>query len=169
MTFVDLDTIHTPSAGQRPPAAWGAQVNENFDYLNTEVLAKLGIWTSYTPSLVQSGTVTKTVTYGRYIKLGRLVIFQVLLAVTGSGSSATKVTVALPATAAQAGNMEVGVGSIYDASATTAYGGRVVLDTTGTAAMSPVAGGSYLGVATFTQALASGDSVSMLGVYESAT
>jgi hypothetical protein len=101
MAYVDLDSIHVPSAGNRPPASWGAQVNENFDVLYDEYLAKLGVWTSWTPTVTQAGSITKTVTYARYIKLGRLVIAQAYLAITGAGSSATAVTVSLPVTAAQ--------------------------------------------------------------------
>lgn len=31
--FVDLNTIHVPTANTRPPAAWGAQVNDNFAFV----------------------------------------------------------------------------------------------------------------------------------------
>lgn len=172
MAYSDLDSIHVPAAGNRAPASWGLQVNANFDAIYTDVLAKLTTWTSYTPTLVQAGSVSKTVTYARYFKLGRLVVGQVLLAVTGSGSSATTITVSLPVTAVQAGNISAGVGSVYDASPTpTTYPGRVVLNTTGTMALSgsDVTSGGYLGSTGFTAALASGDSVDMLFVYEAAS
>lgn len=171
MAYADLDGIHVPAAGNRAPASWGLQVNANFDAIYDDVLAKLTTWTSYTPSLVQAGSVSKTVTYARYFKLGRLVVGQVLLAVTGSGSSATTITVSLPVTAAQAGNISAGVGSVYDATGPTTYPGRVLLNTTGTMALSgsDVTSGGYLGSTGFTAALASGDSVDMIFAYEAAS
>ena len=131
-------------------------------------VALLGQWTSFTPTLTQSGAVTKTTTYARYYKVGRFVHVQVLLAVTGSGTGGNTVTVSLPFTAAQAGGMSAGGGSIYDASVGAAYPGRVLLNTTTTAALSPtnVTTGGYLGAATFTAALASGDSIDMEFRYE---
>lgn len=171
MAYSDLDGVHVPASGNRAPASWGLQVNANFDAIYTDVLAKLGVWTSYTPTLVQSGTVTKTVTHARYFKLGRLVIGQVLLAVTGSGSSASNITVSLPVTAAIGNNITAGVGSVYDSSAPATYPGRVLLITTGTMALSGTnaTSGGYLGSTGFTAALASGDSVDMIFAYEAAS
>lgn len=35
MAYVDLSTLHTPTPGGHPPATWGAQIRDNFDFLNT--------------------------------------------------------------------------------------------------------------------------------------
>lgn len=169
MAYADLSGIHTPAAGYRPPAAWGLQVNDNFDYIYDEVLAKLGAWTAWTPSLVQSGSVTKAVNYADYFKLGRFVVAQCSLAVTGSGSSATAVTVSLPVTAATS-NIIVGTFYLVDATGPVVYLGAAVLASTGTVAgIASGTNGSQLGVAGFTAALASGDAVFMSIAYEAAS
>lgn len=169
MAYADLSGIHVPAAGYRPPAAWGLQVNDNFDAIYDDVLAKLGVWTSYTPSLQQGGNVSKTVTYARYIKLGRLVVAEVYLAVTGSGSSSTAIEVGLPVTAATSG-IPVGSFYLYDAAPTPVNRiGAAVLVNTGevSGALDNQAG--YMGAAGFTAALASGDSILMHVTYEAAS
>ena len=168
MAYSDLDAIHTPAAGNRAPASWGLQVNANFDAIYDGVLAKLGQWTSYTPSLQQGGNVSKTVTYARYIKLGRLVIAEIYLQVTGSGSSSTAIEVGLPVTAAQS-IMSTGTFRVYDASVPTNRTGIAVLANTGEVSglMDNVT--NYMGAAGFTAALASGDSVIVNVTYEAAS
>lgn len=168
MSYVDLDSLHVPAAGNRAPASWGLQVNANFDAIYDEVLAKLGAWTSYTPSLQQGGNVSKTVTYARYIKLGRLVIAEVYLQVTGSGSSSTAIEVGLPVTAAQS-IVSTGTFRVFDASVPTNRTGIAVLANTGEVSglMDNVT--NYMGAAGFTAALASGDSVIVNVTYEAAS
>lgn len=166
MAYSDLDSIHVPAAGNRAPASWGLQVNANFDAIYTDVLAKLTTWTSYTPTLTQAGSVSKTVNYARYFKLGRFVVAQCSLAVTGSGSSATAVTVSLPVTAATS-NIIVGTFYLVDATGPTVYIGAAALASTGTVAgVANGTNGNALGVAGFTAALASGDAVFMSITYE---
>lgn len=168
MAYSDLDSIHVPAAGNRAPASWGLQVNANFDAIYDDVLAKLGQWTSYTPSLQQGGNVSKTVTYARYIKLGRLVIAEIYLQVTGSGSSSTAIEVGLPVTAAQS-IVSTGTFRVYDASVPTNRTGIAVLANTGEVSglMDNVT--DYMGAAGFTAALASGDSVIVNVTYEAAS
>lgn len=169
MAYADLDGIHVPAAGNRAPASWGLQVNANFDAIYTDVLAKLTTWTSYTPSLQQGGNVSKTVTYARYIKLGRLVIAEIYLQVTGSGSSSTAIEVGLPVTAAQS-ILSVGTFRVNDAAPSpTNRTGIAVLANTGEVSglMDNVT--DYMGAAGFTAALASGDSVIVNVTYEAAS
>lgn len=169
MAYADLDGIHTPAAGNRAPASWGLQVNANFDAVYSDVLAKLGAWTAWTPSLVQAGSVSKTVNYADYFKLGRFVVAQCSLAVTGSGSSATAVTVSLPVTAATS-NIIVGTFYLVDATGPTVYIGAAALASTGTVAgVANGTNGNALGAAGFTAALASGDAVFMSIAYEAAS
>lgn len=33
MAYADLNTIHNPTAGQVPPASWGDQIRDNFEFL----------------------------------------------------------------------------------------------------------------------------------------
>ena len=130
--------------------------------------AQLGAWTTYSPTLGQPGAVTYTATYARYQKIGRMVTVSVFLTVTGTGNAATKVTVSLPFTAVQAGNMVVGSGMIVEASPAATLPGIALLDSTTTAAMGPsnATTGNYLGVVQFVNALASGDIVTMTFTYE---
>lgn len=71
-------------------------------------------WTSYTPTLTQSVTVTKTVTYAKYLQLGSVVFVKVRLDVTGAGTAANAVVCGLPGTAANVSSI-MGGGSVYDA------------------------------------------------------
>jgi hypothetical protein len=125
-------------------------------------------WTSYTPTLTQSATVTKTVTYAKYMKIGRLVIVNLLLAVTGAGTAANAVLVGLPVTAAT-GDGSIGAGYIYDASVSTIYNGVADLASTTTADLLAPATGGGLGAFGFTAALAASDAVSLSAMYEAAT
>ena len=135
------------------------------------VTARLGAWTTYSPTLGQPGAVTYTATYARYQKIGRMVTVSVFLTVTGTGNATTKVTVSLPFTAVQAGNMVVGSGMIVESSPAATLPGIALLDSTTTAAMGPsnATTGNYLGVVQFVNALASGDIVTMTFTYEATT
>lgn len=50
-------------------------------------------WRSWTPTVTQSGSVTVTITYARYIVLARLVVVQARLAVTGTGTAANAIII----------------------------------------------------------------------------
>jgi hypothetical protein len=132
----------------------------------------LGAWTSYTPTVTQSGAVTKTVTVGSYIKIGRLVIFSLDLAITGTGTASNNVIVSLPVTAAAA-NQIVGSGIIFDSSASTVYAGVAHLNSTSSfglwSASTDGSPSQFLGLRVFTAALASGDAIRVSGMYQSAT
>lgn len=142
-------------------------LRDNVEFLHDSYAA----WTSFTPSLTQSGAVTKTVTYAKYIQFGKTVHAQVYLSVTGSGTGANPVVVGLPVTAAHGSVVRAyGSGIIFDSSATSYYAGIPVPLSTSTVALIPANGaiGNYLGSADFTAALASGDQVSYSVTYEAA-
>ena len=129
-----------------------------------------GPWAQYTPSLTQSGTVTKTVTSADYSQAGKIVNVAVALSVTGgSGLANNAVKVGLPVTAARSSGA-IGRGFIYDASASTYYTGVVLLDsTTGVKFISSGRTG-FLGATGggFTAALGLGDIVTFTAHYEAA-
>lgn len=124
-------------------------------------------WTAFTPTLTQGVTVTKTVTYARYMKVGRTVLAQVRLAVTGAGTAGTKISAGLPPPAG-ASDGPVGVFHFVDASFPNNYTGMGLME----------GGNSVIGmpsgfVAGFGQtssqtavALASGDTISYAVCYE---
>lgn len=110
MTFVpDVGDLNT---GDVAAEAWFDAVRENFIAMST--------WGTYTPTLTQSGTVTKTVTQANYVRLGDLVICQVALAATGSGTANNAIIVTLPVNALHTG-FQVGNGHWFDTSATQNY------------------------------------------------
>lgn len=128
----------------------------------------LSQWINYTPTLTQSGTVTKTVAYSRYHKVGRKVTFQAYCSATGSGTGSNIVTLSLPWTAAQA-SLVVGSFYIYDASVNTNYLGHAALNSVNTVTGLINATSNYMGAAGFTAALASGDSILVDCTYETST
>jgi hypothetical protein len=126
-------------------------------------------WTSYTPTLVQTGAVTKTVTYAKYIKIGRLVVATVHLTVTGTGTATSRVDVGLPVAApATVSTMPAGTFFLRDASASTSYHGVALFASTTT--VLGIASGqlNYFGFAAFTAALAVGDEIGLTLAYEAA-
>ena len=124
-------------------------------------------WTGYTPTLTQSATVTKTVTYAEYMEQGTLVFVRGVLAVTGTGTSANAVVIGLPVAAdftvgAPGFGFVCGVGKIRDDSATQSYLGIVNIVSTTTFQVMPLVPGtnvSGLGASQFTAALATGDGI----------
>lgn len=148
-----------------------AQLNETRDNLKALLPLDAVAWTSYTPTLTQSGAVTKTVTYAKYRRLANSVQFQVVLAATGAGTANNVVTVSLPVTAATAASQTIGGGYIVDASAVLKYTGTVIVTSTTVVSMADTTqatGGVYLGQtgAAFSAPLASGDSIIVGGEYE---
>lgn len=129
-----------------------------------------GVWTAYTPTLTQGGAVTKTVTSARYMRVGRSIFGQVALAVTGPGTAANAVLVGLPVQAAAV--VCFGSGWILDASAGQFYAG-VSYPSSALASGLLIGNGAGVvnvaGIAAFTAALASGDSIQMNFNYESLT
>lgn len=128
----------------------------------------LGAWTTFTPTLIQSGAVTKTVGYAKYARVGRLIVAECRLAVTGTGTAGQPVVVGLPV-ASVASDRPIGSFHLIDISA--------VLNYTGTAIYEGAWGGvlglgnaqnAGFGQAQFTAALASGDFVGYAVAYEAA-
>lgn len=95
----------------------------------TSVKARLdlfesGAWTSYTPTVSQGAStdIAKTVHYAKYARWGRLVMCNVSVSVTASGSAGSAVNVTLPVSAAYvSAGLSAGSVYLYDASITTKY------------------------------------------------
>lgn len=127
-------------------------------------------WTAYTPTLTQSGTVTKTVTVARYLQIGKLVIVYVRLDVTGAGTTNNTITVSTPATGVSTGYI-CGSGEVIDASgATVTYPAMVYTNTTTTFSFGRTDQSAFvsrIGVDP-NFALASGDVITFTATYEAA-
>lgn len=131
----------------------------------------VGAWTSFTPTLTQSATVTKTVTSATYMRVGRTIFVEYRLTVTGTGTAANAVLVGLPVTARGGTGTIAGSGSIYDSSANLSYKGLAEFASTSTVRFLPTETtvANFLGVTSFTAALASGDVVAGFLIYEAAS
>lgn len=146
-------------------ATWNAEIVDN---QNAAFPLGVDAWSTYTPTLVQSGAVTKTATYAKYQRVGRLITVQIKLDVTGPGTAANTVTVGLPVAAVIGANACIGSGFIYDASANLFYGGIARKDGADTFSFVPTSTDSatQLGVSVFTAALAASDIVGATVTYE---
>lgn len=145
-------------------------VSTSFARADHQHTAENDAWTSYTPTLTQSGAVTKTVNVGKWIRIGRTIIAQFDLTCTGAGTGNNEVLVGLPVTAAAlVGNPHFGAMMIYDASTTTRYNGNAEARSTTTVALSyNQATAAVWGVGP-NIALASGDILRGIVTYEAAT
>lgn len=129
-------------------------------------------WSSYTPAVVQSGSVTCTVNRAKYAQFGKFVTVSVHLSVTGSGTTANKITCTLPVNRAYTTNlMPIGGFTVVDSSTASNFRGH----TNGTASAQTVeffdfSLGGNVGVAggAGTFALASGDTITFYATYEAA-
>lgn len=146
----------------------------NTDYLEVYHGAWIDIgpltaWASWSPTLTQSGSVTKTVSSGVYMRVGRLIVATCRLAVTGSGTTNNTITVSLPVNAADTSG-RMGTGEIYDASGASIYRGIAVAQSATTVALRRTDGtsASYIGVDP-NFALASGDEVNFHLTYQGAS
>lgn len=127
-------------------------------------------YATWAPTVTQSGGVTVTVSDAKKRKIGKIMHFEAYLIVTGTGTGGNDVVISLPeASAARyTVNHVLGVGFIYDASATLRHKGIVGWATSTSIKLHPTAGSAdgYLGSSIFTAGLAVGDLVSVQGTYE---
>jgi len=150
--------------------AWSAAALAESD-INTYLMGEGGAWTSWSPTITQSGSVTYSGAYGGYGRWGRKIVAQGEFNITGTGTAANIVTVALPATAANAGQ-PIGQGWIFDASTGFFHYGQLITQTTTTASFliqTNGAAATFLGTTSFTAALASGDIIGVNLCYEAAS
>lgn len=169
--------VSTVTSGTRPSGTEGQIIYEtdtDLLYIYNGGWVRFGAsggWTSYTPTLTQSATVTKTVTYAKYEKIGRMVTVNINLAITGTGTAASAINIGIPFTAATSG-LIVGSG-VWNDNGTGFYPFIAGLATTTTlqcwdatqAATNILAGA---GSAT-TAAMASGDTIQLCATYEAST
>jgi hypothetical protein len=95
MPYVDPQSVHTPRPGTAPPSTWGQTVRDDLEFFNTS-FPSLDAWTDYTPTLTQSGAISKTVTYARWRKLGRLLTVHGVLSATSAGTANNPIIIGMP-------------------------------------------------------------------------
>ena len=139
---------------------------------NTYLMGEGGAWTSWTPAVTQSGSVTVTNTRSRYARWGRRIEFVCDLAVTGSGTGNNIITVTLPVTSASQHTV-FGGGYLFDTSSGIYYPLLTVGGSTTVAHLldGAVRATPQLGLtgSSFNAALASGDIIRLGGTYEAAS
>lgn len=123
-------------------------------------------WTAYTPTLTQSVTVTKTVEYADYTKVGRLMVVQFSLAVTGAGTAANAIVIGMPSGFDTLNFRGIGSGGVFDASAGLWYTGMIQRAGVGTMNIQLSGVGGAAGAGGMTAALASGDVVTGTAIFE---
>jgi hypothetical protein len=134
-------------------------------------LGRTGAWTDFTPTYVQGVTVTKTINYARWTRLGRTIIAQVSMNATSTGTAGASIEPGVPVAAANAGSRMVGTGQFYDTSSNGGYKALMYLQTTTVLRMAPCHTNSAnpLGVdASWPNAVATGDNVTYEVTYEAA-
>jgi hypothetical protein len=137
--------------------------------MSTSISTTGGVWTDYTPTLVQSSAVTKTVTLARYFQFQKMVVVTIQLNVTGSGLSANAVNIGLPVAARTNVNQIIGSGYIFDGGGVGpqfTYNCSAYLSTT-TSFLALYQAGSPWG-SNPSYALASGDQLQFVLTYEAA-
>lgn len=132
-----------------------------------------GAYSSYTPTLTQTGAVTKTVNKANFVQFGKMVHVEVVLTVTGTGTGGTTVLIGLPVAAnmfSSGFDTLAGSGRVFDDSTAAVHRGIPVLVSTTTVRLEPTnsTGGDGLGVTGFTAALAANDVVLFAATYEAA-
>lgn len=126
-------------------------------------------WATWTPTVTQSGTVSKTVNYGKYLQAGKLVVAIGNFQMTGSGTGNNDIVVTLPVTASTSTEIVIGSGEMLD-SGTFRHGVRPVIVSTTTIKFwdeTVAVPGNYVGRDP-NFALASGDILKVFLVYEAA-
>lgn len=134
-----LSTVTLPGPTNTPVLlTWGTLMTNNVNEIITDLTPVLAAWTAYTPTWASTGTAVAlgngTIS-GRFMQFGKLGFVNAILT---SGSTTTYGTgtysFTLPAgwTAIGAVGTVVGVGRVFDTSATTRYIADVEVSTGGT-------------------------------------
>lgn len=134
-----------------------------------ETQLALAAWSTFTPTLVQGGAVTKTVTWARYKIINKLCHMEIRLAVTGSGSAGNNIIIGNFPAAATIRNtgsitIPVGIGLAQDAGSAL-YVGFASVDSGTSVAIRDSATQQIVGTNP-SFALASGDTITLNLTYE---
>ena len=179
LTFLHENRRVICTSSTRPTGFEGLEIYETdtdkvYVYNGTSWIptGMVGPTNTWTPTLTQSGTVTKTVNIANYWKIGRRVEGEVHMTATGAGGGSTDITVGIPDTSVYSGSPSVVIGNgyVFDASAGggTWYSGMLIQNTTTTAIFSVHNSLDQIGSSpTFT--LASSDQISYQFRYYSTT
>jgi hypothetical protein len=71
-------------------------------YLSTPQTTEIGAWQTWTPTIAQGATLTKTVGYAKYTQINKLVIAHMICTITSAGTGGSTFSCSLPIAAASA-------------------------------------------------------------------
>lgn len=160
--MTSFTTPSTWTAGQSVAAATlNQQLRDNMLHV-TEIQ-------NWSPTITQTGSVTRTVTYGRYWQTGKRVHATCYLSVTGSGSGTASILLSLPVTSVSMGAFQaLGSGWINDASGSVHWDGTVCFNSTTSCGLRTKGDVGFVGATATAFNLASGDIISFTLDYEAA-
>lgn len=154
MAYADLNTIHNPATGTSPPASWGDQVRDNFEFFNTNL--QLGTATDFTPTINQSVTLSKTVNFSKYVRNGRWISWNWDFSFTSNGTSGQILIMTIPVVAFSSSAVQGGF-NFLDAGNTT-FTGRILPSTASQVVFQADQQNNLFGTVTFLQVV-SGDRI----------
>lgn len=131
----------------------------------------VGAWTTFTPTMTQSASLTVTVTYAAYLLIGKLAVVQMRLAITSAGTASNNILVgSIPAAIApkrtDASAISVaGTFLYFDASAPLIYQGGAAFNASTTLTLLTTGVANAFGLTPAVTA-ANGDLVSLALAYE---
>lgn len=129
-------------------------------------IGPLSGWTTWTPTVTQSGTPTQATADSRYTRIGRTIIATGLITFTGAGTGSNAIICTLPVTArTPTTGIDLGTFTYFDSGNTNRQGTARYASTT-TCNFIYDGFGSAMGVGDF--AIASGDALRVLFMYEAA-
>jgi hypothetical protein len=101
-------------------AFWNTNVRDN----SLELAPLFSAWTAWTPTIDQGANlnIAKTVTFGTYVRVGKLVLWHLSIAITGAGAAGSVLVFSYPGgIQPRSGVANIGTGWFYDGSTLTSY------------------------------------------------
>ena len=93
-----------------------------YDGTQFQLINPMGTWATFSPTWSQSGTISYTNNYSKYVQIGKTVHFRCSLLATSAGGGSTQISISLPVTASNASLFgAMGGANYYDVSPFTTY------------------------------------------------
>lgn len=158
---------NTPTTVSTGDVLTATRYNADVQANLTEFASLFSAWTSWTPQIDQGVTtnIAKTVVTAKYVKVGRLVIANAVLTVSGTGTAGSSVIIKSASFPAAVSSQVFGSGSIYDSSVTTTYNASAQMNGSDFQFVPDVTTNQAWG-ANPNVAIASGDVIRFLIIYE---
>lgn len=114
----------TPTTVSTGDVLTASRYNADVQANLTELAPLFAAWTTHSPvTVTQTNAITTTANYSKYVKIGRLVVWNFKLTYSSGTGANTALTVTLPFSSASSESRSIGSGGFFDASASTNYNG----------------------------------------------